>query len=84
MVVRAEFPILFLHLKMLFSAQCPLSLPCLQSAGRQAVWGTRGAPSTRQFMFISPRGELTAAAPEFEDAAGAWSPLHAGRAERHK
>src|SRR6185312_13054336 len=26
MVVRAEFPILFLHLKMLFSAQCPLSL----------------------------------------------------------
>ena len=27
--------------------------------------------------------ELTAAAPEFEDAAGAWSPLHAGRAARH-
>ena len=27
--------------------------------------------------------ELPAAAPEFEDAAGAWSPLHAGRAARH-
>ena len=27
--------------------------------------------------------ELTSAAPEFEDAAGAWSPLHAGRAARH-
>ena len=33
----------------------PAFPPRLQSAGRQAVWGTRGAPSTRQFMFISPR-----------------------------
>src|SRR3569833_1874941 len=33
----------------------PAFPPRLQSAGRQAVWGTRGAPSTRQFMYISPR-----------------------------
>ena len=33
----------------------PAFPPRLQSAGRQAVWGTRGAPSTTQFMFISPR-----------------------------
>ena len=36
MVMRAEFPILFLHLKMLFSAQCPLSLHVFsQQVGRR-------------------------------------------------
>jgi hypothetical protein len=83
MVVRAEFPILFLHLKMLFSAQCPLSLHVFsRQVGRRC-----GALEVHlpQDSSCSSRlaTELTSAAPEFEDAAGAWSPLHAGRAARH-
>src|SRR6188472_2467289 len=123
MVVRAEFPILFLHLQVLFSAQCPLSLHVLSRqvdrrcgalevhlpqdsscSSRLATELTAGAP---EFEHVFSRQvnrrcgalevhlpqdsscssrlatELTAAAPEFEDAAGAWSPLHAGRAARH-
>ena len=123
MVVRAEFPILFLHLQMLFSAQCPLSLHVFSRqvgrrcgalevhlpqdsscSSRLATELPAGAP---EFEHVFSRQvdrrcgalevhlpqdsscssrlatELTSAAPEFEDAAGAWSPLHAGRATRH-
>ena len=123
MVVRAEFPILFLHLKMLLSAQCPLSLHVFSRqvgrrcgalevhlpqdsscSSRLATELPAGAP---EFEHVFSRQvdrrcgalevhlpqdsscsyrlatELTSAAPEFEGAAGAWSPLHAGRAARH-
>src|SRR3569832_1873391 len=78
MVVRAEFPILFLHLQMLFSVQCPLSLHVFsRQVGRRC-----GALEVHlpQDSSCSSRlaTELTSAAPEFEDAAGAWSPLRVG------
>ena len=84
MVVRAEFPILFL---MLFSAQCPLSLHVFsRQVGRRCGALEVHLPqdsSCSSRLATELKTELTSAAPEFEDAAGAWSPLHANRAARH-
>ena len=83
MVVRAEFPILFLHLKMLLSAQCPLSLHDFsRQVGRRCGALEVHLPQDSSGSSRLATG-LTSAAPEFEEAAGAWSPLPAGRATRH-
>jgi hypothetical protein len=70
MVVRAEFPILFLHLKMPFSAQCPLSLHIFsRQVGRRC-----GALEVHLPQDSSGSSrlatELTADAPEFEEVLG--------------
>ena len=69
MVVRAEFPILFLHLQMLFSAQCPLSLHVFSRQVDRRCGALEVHLPQDSSCSYRLATELTSAAPEFEDAA---------------
>ena len=80
MVVRAEFPIVFLHLKVLFFVT---PAPHRQRSGRRQMEPRDGRCVCTSHPDHGTYDILGEVAVLQDERADAWSPLHAGRAARH-